>query len=64
MNTMIEVAPTTFAMGEDGPLSYQADGEGPVRQVALSAFSISATAVSNREFAGFVEETGHVTDAE
>lgn len=64
MAELIEVAATTFAMGDEGPLSYPADGEGPVRRVTLSAFSIASTAVSNRDFARFVEETGHTTDAE
>jgi len=64
MTELIDVAPMTFAMGEEGPLSYPADGEGPVRDVTLSTYSIATTTVSNVEFAHFVEQTGHVTDAE
>ncbi|QHY98843.1 Serine/threonine-protein kinase pkn1 [Streptomyces sp. S4.7] len=53
----------TFLMGYDhGP--YPADGEGPVREVTLDAFTISAGAVSNEEFAAFAEATGYVTGAE
>ncbi|WP_045863569.1 formylglycine-generating enzyme family protein [Streptomyces sp. WMMB 714] len=52
-----------FRMGcEDGP--YPADGEGPVREVTLSPFSLASTAVSNAEFAAFASATGHRTDAE
>ncbi|MFR9674370.1 formylglycine-generating enzyme family protein [Streptomyces sp. TR06-5] len=52
-----------FLMGSaDGP--YPADGEGPVRRVALSPFGIAATAVTVAEFAEFTAATGHVTDAE
>ncbi|WP_281727968.1 formylglycine-generating enzyme family protein [Streptomyces sp. RKND-216] len=52
-----------FLMGSaDGP--YSADGEGPVREVAVSPFSLAATAVTVAEFAAFAEATGHTTDAE
>jgi sulfatase modifying factor 1 len=53
-----------FAMGDDGPLSYPGDGEGPVRVVRVEPFSMDPLAVTNTEFAGFVEATGYVTDAE
>jgi formylglycine-generating enzyme required for sulfatase activity len=53
-----------FLMGAEGPDSIAGDGEGPVREVELAAFSIDACAVSNDRFAAFVEATGHVTDAE
>jgi sulfatase modifying factor 1 len=38
-------------------------GEGPVREIELSAFAIEPVAVSNQRFAEFVDDTGHVTDA-
>ncbi|MDQ7909011.1 formylglycine-generating enzyme family protein [Phytohabitans sp. ZYX-F-186] len=38
--------------------------EGPVVEVAVAAFEIDETAVSNAEFARFVAETGYVTVAE
>jgi formylglycine-generating enzyme len=53
-----------FLMGNAGPWAYAGDGEGPVRRVWLDAFRIDAHAVSNAEFAAFVEETNHVTEAE
>ena len=61
---MVELAGGEFLMGNAGPHSYPEDGEGPVRRVRLDAFWIDACAVSNGDFARFVEETGHETEAE
>ena len=41
-----------------------ADGEYPARRVRVAPFSIEPCAVTNAEFAAFVEATGHVTEAE
>lgn len=43
---------------------FPADGEGPVREVTLSPFAISAHAVTNAQFGAFADATGYVTDAE
>ena len=43
---------------------FPADGEGPVREVSLSGFAIDLCAVSNDDFAAFVEDSGYVTEAE
>lgn len=51
-------------MGDGTGLGFADDGEGPVREVALRPFRMAATAVTNREFAEFVDATGHETDAE
>lgn len=51
-------------MGSDDADAFPDDGEGPVRAVALSDYLIDATAVSVAQFAAFVDDTGHVTDAE
>lgn len=40
------------------------DGEGPLRSKKLAAFQMGTTAVTNHMFCDFVEETGHVTEAE
>lgn len=40
------------------------DGESPPEETRVKPFRIGATAVSNREFARFVEATGYVTEAE
>jgi formylglycine-generating enzyme required for sulfatase activity len=51
-------------MGDESMWAYPGDGEGPVHDVELDAFSIDAYAVTNDEFARFVTATDHVTDAE
>jgi len=53
-----------FVMGNTGPWAYPGDGEGPLRRVRVDAFRIDRHAVSNAEFAAFVEESSHVTEAE
>lgn len=50
-------------VGTDTP-QIPDDGEGPLRRVRLSPFRMSATAVTNAEFAAFVAATGFVTEAE
>jgi len=40
------------------------DGEGPPHAIELAPFWIDACAVSNADFAAFVDETGRVTEAE
>jgi formylglycine-generating enzyme len=61
---MVELDGGEFTMGSADRYAYPADGEGPVRRVRVGAFAIDACAVSNAEFARFVEDTGHVTAAE
>jgi sulfatase modifying factor 1 len=53
-----------FTMGTNDPQGYPADGEGPEHRVTLGSFSISAHAITNDDFAGFVDATGHRTTAE
>jgi formylglycine-generating enzyme len=54
----------TFLMGSEDRFAYPDDGEGPVREVTVSALQVDSCAVSNARFAEFVEETGFLTDAE
>lgn len=61
---MVTVPGGTFRMGYEGDLANPGDGEGPVREVTVSPFLMDATTVTNRQFARFVKETGHVTTAE
>jgi formylglycine-generating enzyme required for sulfatase activity len=61
---MVQLAGGEFLMGNVGPRSYRGDGEGPTRRVQLDPFWIDARAVSNADFARFVEGTGHVSEAE
>jgi formylglycine-generating enzyme len=53
-----------FSMGDAQGDGRPGDGEGPVHQVELPAFSIDATSVTNADFARFVEATGYQTEAE
>lgn len=59
----VRVPGGAFTMGTDDP-GYPADGEGPPHRVELSTYSIGVHAVTNAEFAAFVDATGHVTTAE
>ena len=61
---MVKVAAGPFLMGSEAPDGIPADGEGPVREVSLSAYRIDARAVSNADFTRFVADTGYVTEAE
>ncbi|MDA2809360.1 formylglycine-generating enzyme family protein [Nocardiopsis sp. RSe5-2] len=53
-----------FTMGDSSGDGSPWDGETPRHRVALDAFSIDTTAVTNADFARFVSATGHRTDAE
>ena len=60
---LVAIPAGAFRMGaDDGP--HPEDGEGPAREVALSAFRISRCAVTVGAFAEFVDRTGHRTMAE
>jgi len=61
---MIALAGGEFLMGTDYPGSFEADGEGPVRPVVVSPFSIREHPATNDEFAAFVAATGYRTEAE
>lgn len=61
---MIRLDGGAFLMGTDSPERWEADGEGPVREVVVKPFLIDAHAVSNARFEAFVKATGYVTDAE
>ena len=61
---MAMVADEEFLMGTDFPKGFRDDGEGPVRKVAVDAFHIDITAVTNARFAEFVDDTKYVTEAD
>jgi len=54
----------TFVMGTDGLYGYGEDGEGPAHEVCASSFSIARFAVTNAQFAAFVQAVGYRTEAE
>ena len=60
----VELPGGTFLMGSADPDANPADGEGPIRVASVEPFAIDRYAITNREFAAFVAETGYVTDAE
>ena len=61
---MVQIPDGEFIMGSEDRLAYPADGEGPVRRVRVSSFWMDARAVTNDEFARFVDDSGYVTEAE
>ncbi|WP_434975986.1 formylglycine-generating enzyme family protein [Streptomyces hydrogenans] len=61
---MVALTGGEFLMGADDSEGFPGDGEGPVRRVLLAPFLIDVCAVTNEQFARFVDATGYVTDAE
>src|SRR4051812_21645727 len=61
---LVALAAGRFRMGCDNGWAYPGDGEGPVREVTLSAFAIDRSPVTNEAFGSFVDATGYVTEAE
>ncbi len=53
-----------YRIGDESEWSYPGDGEGPVHEVDLGPYLIDQYAVSNKQFAEFVQATGWQTDAE
>lgn len=53
-----------FLMGTNDSDGFPSDGEGPVRKVVVDPFYIDKYAVTNEQFAQFVEETNYKTEAE
>ena len=53
----------SFLMGSNDS-TFPADGEGPVREVRINSFWIDKYAVSNADFAAFVEDSNYKTEAE
>jgi sulfatase modifying factor 1 len=51
-------------MGTDEEYRYPGDGEGPAREVTVSAYRIGKCAVTNAQFKAFVNATGYTTEAE
>ena len=53
-----------FRMGAEPGEGYPEDGEGPPRDVEISAFRVTRAPISVAQFAWFVLDTGYETDAE
>ncbi|WP_240638645.1 formylglycine-generating enzyme family protein [Microbacterium sp. ABRD28] len=54
----------SFLMGESSDRVRARADEGPVHRVEVDPFRIDVTTVTTADFARFVDDTGHVTDAE
>lgn len=53
-----------FMMGTDDNEGFPADGEGPIRKVAVAPYYIDTYSVTNEEFNTFIKDTGYVTESE
>jgi sulfatase modifying factor 1 len=62
--TLVQIPGGRYRVGDESKWSYPQDGEGPVHDVELPTFRIDRYAVTNEQFAEFVEATGWQTDAE
>lgn len=51
-------------MGTDEEYRYPGDGESPAREITLAPYRIGRHSVTNQQFAAFVDDTGHRTEAE
>lgn len=54
----------SYAMGDHFDEGDPGDGETPVHDVELGDFYLDATAVTNTQFADFIDDTSYVTEAE
>lgn len=61
---MVAIPEGSYGVGGDDPDAFATDGEGPVRTVTIDEFRMDQYAVTNRQFATFVKQTGYVSDAE
>ena len=61
---MIRIEAGKYSIGFEGPEACESDGEGPVREITLDCYCLDQTAVSNEQFAEFIEATGYVTESE
>lgn len=61
---MVTLPGGDFLMGTDYAGAFAADGEGPIRAVALTLFEIDPYPVTNQDFAAFIDATGYRTEAE
>ncbi|WP_444543955.1 formylglycine-generating enzyme family protein [Paenibacillus segetis] len=64
LSGMVLIPGGSFLMGTDDKEGFPSDGEGPVRNVTVSSFLLDETAVTNEQFAAFIEATHYVTDAD
>jgi sulfatase modifying factor 1 len=61
---MIQLEGGSFLMGTEDADGFPADGEGPIRKIALDAFYMDATPVTVQQFAEFAAATKYRTESE
>ncbi len=61
---MLRLEGGRFLMGTESAEGFQADGEGPVREVLLDPFLLDSCPVTVEQFGEFVRDTGYRTEAE
>jgi formylglycine-generating enzyme len=61
---MVKLDGGLFLMGTDYPKGFPADGEGPIREVAVDPFYIDVCPVTNQQFREFVQATGYKSESE
>ncbi len=61
---MVRLDGSAFLMGSENDDIWKEDGEAPVREVTVKPFYLDACAVTNEQFAAFIDATGYVTEAE
>jgi len=61
---MVSLPGGHFLMGTNDQEGFPADGEGPVRDIAVNPFYIDITTVTNFQFEAFIRATGYQTDAQ
>jgi formylglycine-generating enzyme required for sulfatase activity len=60
----VMLQPATFLKGTADPDGFPEDREGPVRAATIGGFEITRYAVTNAQWAKFVDATGYVSDAQ
>lgn len=63
LENMVFIKRNIFLMGTDKPY-FEADFEGPARNVSVKSFYMDKYEVSNKDFDEFVKKTGYITEAE
>ena len=64
IHDLVDISGGSFVMGTDEDYRYPGDGEGPAREITLAPYRIGRHSVTNAQFAAFVDDTGHRTEAE
>lgn len=61
--TFVDIPGGASHIGTDRPF-LPGDGEGPAKPTQIKPFRLAKTVVTNAQFAGFVDATGYITEAE